>query len=339
MSQSMPIGTVMIDVESLTLTSLEKEKIQHPNTGAVILFARNYQDPKQVIELINDIRTARNGTILIAVDQEGGRVQRFKTGFTRLPAVAKFRDKLDLAKKAGELMATELLSVGIDFSFAPVLDVDCGISTIIGDRSFSSDAHKAANLAAIFSQGMRNAGMASTGKHFPGHGAVRADSHLALPIDERDFKTIEQQDLIPFKQLISEGLEAIMPAHIVYSAVDKNAAGFSPFWLQTVLRQQLSFDGVIFSDDLSMKGAASVGGFAERARQALNAGCDMVLVCNDSDAAIEVLDTLPIQQINEKSERRLLAMQGQSKITRQALLDSNNWQQISSEIEQLCHVG
>ena len=335
----MPIGAVMIDVEGLTLTPLEKEKIQHPNTGAVILFARNYQDPKQVIALIAEIRQARKGTILIAVDQEGGRVQRFKTGFTRLPAVEKFKDHPSLAEKAGELMATELLSVGIDFSFAPVLDVDCGISTIIGDRSFSSEANQAANLAALFSQGMRKAGMASTGKHFPGHGAVRADSHLALPIDERDFKTIEQHDLIPFKQLILDGLEAIMPAHIVYSNVDKNAAGFSAFWLQTVLRQQLGFDGVIFSDDLSMEGAASVGSFLARANKALEAGCDMVLVCNDPAAAIQVLDGLPMQPMNEKSERRLLAMQGRSQISRQALLNSDDWQQISAQIGQLCDVG
>ena len=339
MSQNMPIGSVMIDVEGLTLTAFEKEKIQHPNTGAVILFARNYQDPMQVIALIKDIRKARNGTILIAVDQEGGRVQRFKSGFTRLPAVAKFKDNPSLAEKAGELMSTELLSVGIDFSFAPVLDVDCGISTIIGDRSFSSDANQAASLAALFSQGMRKAGMASTGKHFPGHGAVRADSHLALPIDERDFKTIEAQDLIPFKALIDKGLEAIMPAHIVYPSVDKNAAGFSPFWLQTVLRTQLGFDGVIFSDDLSMEGAASVGSFSERARQALNAGCDMVLVCNNPNAAIEVLEALPIERINEKSERRLLAMQGRPQISRQALLNSDDWQQLSAQIGQLCDVG
>ena len=339
MSQKMPIGAVMIDVEGLTLSALEKEKIQHPNTGAVILFSRNYQDPKQVIALISEIRQARKGTILIAVDQEGGRVQRFKTGFTRLPAVVKFKDRPDLAEKAGELMATELLSVGIDFSFAPVLDVDCGISTIIGDRSFSSDANQTASLATVFSKGMRKAGMASTGKHFPGHGAVHVDSHLALPIDERDFKTIEQHDLIPFKQLILDGLEAIMPAHIVYSNVDKNAAGFSSFWLQTVLRQQLGFDGVIFSDDLSMEGAASAGSFLERADKALEAGCDMVLVCNDPEAAIQVLEGLPKQRINKESERRLLAMQGQSKISRKTFLNSDEWQQVSVQIGQLCDVG
>jgi len=332
----MPIGSVMIDVESLSLTTIEKEKIQHPNTGAVILFSRNYQDPEQISELIKSIRQSRNGTILIAVDQEGGRVQRFQNGFTRLPPAASFASHPELVEKAGWLMAAELLAVGIDFSFAPVLDVDCGVSQIIGDRSFSSQCQQAATLAAAFSRGMRSAGMASTGKHFPGHGFVSLDSHLALPIDERDLKTIRQQDLVPFKQLISEGLEAIMPAHIVYPKVDSQAAGFSSKWLQQILRRELGFNGVIFSDDLSMEGAAIVGNFTERAQQALTAGCDMVLVCNNSDAAAEVLDALPITYPPE-SQQRFIAMQGQAKINRKALLNSKNWQQISSQLKLLNH--
>ena len=336
MSSKMPIGSVMIDVESLSLTAIEKERIQHPNTGAVILFARNYQDPEQVTALINEIRQTRNGSILIAVDQEGGRVQRFQNGFTRLPPVASFASHPELVEKAGWLMAAELLAVGIDFSFAPVLDVDCGVSKIIGDRSFSSECQQAATLAAAFSRGMRSAGMASTGKHFPGHGFVSLDSHLALPIDERDLEVIRQQDLVPFKQLISEGLEAIMPAHIVYPKVDNQAAGFSSKWLQQILRNELGFNGVIFSDDLSMEGAASVGSFSERARQALTAGCDMVLVCNNPDAAIEVLETLPVKHpLN--SPQRFIAMQGKAKINRKALLSSKNWQQISSQLKLLNH--
>ncbi|NOQ35315.1 MAG: beta-N-acetylhexosaminidase [Methylococcaceae bacterium] len=326
----------MIDVEGLTLTSLEKEKIQHPNTGAIILFARNYQDPKQVTQLIKDIRQARNGDILIAVDQEGGRVQRFQTGFTRLPPVACFEEHSELAEDAGWLMAAELLAVGVDFSFAPVLDVDCGVSEIIGNRSFSMDCHKASELASAFSRGMRDAGMASTGKHFPGHGFVSLDSHLALPTDERDLESIRQQDLVPFKQLIKEGLEAVMPAHIVYPQVDEHAAGFSSRWLQTILRTELGFDGVIFSDDLSMEGAASVGSFSQRAELALAAGCDMVLVCNNPEAATEVLESLAVKS-RPNSEKRLLAMLGKNKFSREALFNSQRWQTISSQLNSLNH--
>ncbi len=336
MPQNMPMGSVMIDIESLSLTALETEKIQHPNTGAVILFARNYHDPKQISALIQDIRQTRNGTILIAVDQEGGRVQRFKQGFTRLPAAANFKSHPELAEKAGWLMAAELLSVGIDFSFAPVLDVDCGISEIIGNRSFSSQCQQAAFLAAAFSRGMRSAGMASTGKHFPGHGAVSIDSHLALPIDNRDLDSIRQQDLVPFKYLINEGLEAIMPAHIIYPQIDNQAAGFSSKWLQKILRTELGFNGVIFSDDLSMEGAANIGSFAERARTAIMAGCDMVLVCNNPDAANQVLESLTIKP-QPNTNQHLMTMQGRIKINRNDLLNSHNWQQISSQLELLNH--
>jgi beta-N-acetylhexosaminidase len=337
MSQNMPIGFVMIDVEGLTLTSLDTEKIQHPNTGGVILFSRNYEDPKQVIALIQSIRKARNGTLLIAVDQEGGRVQRFQKGLTRLPAVAQFKDHPDLAEKAGELMATELLSMGIDFSFAPVLDVDFGVSTVIGDRSFSSDTAAVAKLASAFSRGMRRAGMASTGKHFPGHGAVKLDSHLALPIDKRPLKTLEKCDLIPFKYLMQEGLEAIMPAHIVYPKVDSQAAGFSSIWIKDILRQRLGFEGVVFSDDLSMEGAASVGSFPERAKQAFEAGCDMVLVCNNPQAALEVLASFPIQKRPE-SEARLLRMQGKPKMTYDDYVQAKEWQPLSNQLEKLYNV-
>lgn len=333
MPEKMPIGPVMIDVESLTLTAIEKEKIQHPNTGAIILFARNYQNPKQVSALIEDIRQTRDGTILIAVDQEGGRVQRFQKDFTRLPAVAKFKTHPQLVEKAGWLMAAELLAVGIDFSFAPVLDVDCGLSKIIGDRSFSSDCQQAATLAAAFSRGMRIAGMASTGKHFPGHGAVKLDSHLALPIDERDLETIRQHDLVPFKQLISEGLEAVMPAHIVYPKVDHLPAGFSSTWLQQILRLELGFNGTIFSDDLSMEGAASIGNFFERAQHALSAGCDMVLVCNNPKAASEVLESLPVKNGRSESQKRFMAMQGRDKMSRKKLFSTDDWQQIASQLE------
>ncbi|MCX7102700.1 MAG: beta-N-acetylhexosaminidase, partial [Methylobacter sp.] len=279
MNSNLPIGPIMLDVAGLTLAPEEMEKLNHPNTGAVILFSRNYQDPEQVNQLINSLRAARNGKLLIAVDQEGGRVQRFQQGYTRLPPASHYAQVPELAESAGWLMAAELLTDGVDFSFAPVLDIDCGVSEIIGNRSFSDDPVLATRFSSQFRKGMNAAGMAATGKHFPGHGAVALDSHLTLPIDERDLDSIRAKDLLPFKQLIEEGLEGIMPAHVVYSKIDSNPAGFSPFWIQEILRKELKFNGTVFSDDLSMEGAASVGDFPERARLAQLAGCDMILVC------------------------------------------------------------
>lgn len=337
MTQKLPLGSVMIDVAGLTLTTEEKERINHPNTGAVILFARNYQAPEQIKALIAEIRAARNGDILIAVDQEGGRVQRFKTGFTRLPPAAFFVQHPELALDAGWLMASELLAVGVDFSFAPVLDIDCGVSEVIGDRSFSSDPYLATQLASDFRAGMNEAGMAATGKHFPGHGAVALDSHLTLPVDERDLEAIRAKDLLPFKELIAEGLEAIMPAHVVYPKVAPEAAGFSSFWLQEILRDELDFDGVIFSDDLSMEGAASVGDFPERARLAFAAGCDMVLVCNNPEAASQVLNSLPIED-NPVREQRLLAMKGRINTSTLAELQQQSyWQHLSEKFTEISH--
>jgi beta-N-acetylhexosaminidase len=328
------IGPVMLDVAGLTLTQHEREVINHPNTGAVIFFARNYESPEQITALVNSIRAARQGDILIAVDQEGGRVQRFRNGFTRLPTASCYAHAPELAEAAGWLMAAELRAVGVDFSFAPVLDVDCGISQVIGDRSFSTDCTDAAQLASAFRKGMNSAGMAATGKHFPGHGAVAADSHLASPIDDRDFDTIMAKDVLPFKQLIDEGLEAIMPAHVVYSKVDVNPAGFSAFWIQQVLRQQLNFNGTVFSDDLSMEGAVFAGGFVERALRAQQAGCDMLLVCNNPEAAEQVLESLPISQ-NPLREQRLKAMQGRAALNRTQLQQTEKWQQTVVLINQL----
>jgi beta-N-acetylhexosaminidase len=333
MTSNYPIGPVMLDVEGLTLTQHEQEKINHPNTGAVILFSRNYQNPKQVTELINSIRAARDGDILIAVDQEGGRVQRFQNGFTRLPPASCYAQAPELAESAGWLMAAELLAVGIDFSFAPVLDIDCGVSQIIGNRSFSSNPELATQLASLFRKGMNTAGMSAIGKHFPGHGAVALDSHLTLPIDERDLDSIRAKDLLPFKQLIKEGLEGIMPAHVVYPNIDPNPAGFSPFWIQQILRQELNFNGAVFSDDLSMAGAASAGDFTERARLAQQAGCDMILVCNNPDAAEQVLAALPIMQ-NPITEQRLRNMKGKPN-TSQNPRNTEKWHQISGLINQL----
>lgn len=325
-------GSVMLDIAGTTLADSEREIINHPNTGAVILFARNYENAEQVTDLINDIRAARNGEILIAVDQEGGRVQRFQKDFTRLPPAALYENESEIAEIAGWLMAVELLAVGVDFSFAPVLDVDCGVSTIIGNRAFSQNAEKVTQLASEFRRGMARAGMAATGKHFPGHGAVALDSHLTLPIDERDLNTIREHDLQPFRQLIAEGLEGIMPAHVLYSQIDSQPAGFSNFWIQTILREELGFDGVVFSDDLSMEGAAVVGRFSERSKIALNAGCDMVLVCNNPMAAVEVLDFLPIE-MNTNRERRLQKMRGKFSLNREQLQTNKMWQQAKFLVE------
>jgi beta-N-acetylhexosaminidase len=333
MTTDYPIGSIMLDVAGLALSEQEKEVINHPNTGAVILFARNYQDPEQVAQLISSIRKARSGQILIAVDQEGGRVQRFQNGFTRLPPACCYADSPELAETAGWLMASELLAVGVDFSFAPVLDIDCGISDVIGNRSFSTECILATALASAFRKGMNAAGMAATGKHFPGHGAVAADSHLALPVDERDLDSIRAKDLLPFKTLIGEGLEAIMPAHVVYKNIDPNPAGFSPFWIQQILRKELGFNGVVFSDDLSMEGAASAGGFPERARLAQQAGCDMLLVCNNPSAAEQVLDALPVFS-DPLREQRLAKMCGKPQFNREQLLSTEKWQQASNQIRE-----
>jgi beta-N-acetylhexosaminidase len=333
MTHNYPIGPIMLDVEGLTLAPHEKEVINHPNTGAVILFSRNYESPEQVTELIANIRAARQGNLLIAVDQEGGRVQRFQKGFTRLPPAARYAEAPELAEPAGWLMAAELLAVGVDFSFAPVLDIDCGVSEIIGNRSFSTDHELATRLSSAFRKGMHAAGMAATGKHFPGHGAVALDSHLTLPIDERDMDSIRNKDLLPFKQLIAEGLEGIMPAHVLYPNIDANPAGFSPFWIQQILRKELNFNGTIFSDDLSMEGAASAGDFPERARLAQQAGCDMILVCNNPRAAEQVLDSLPVTQ-DPLREQRLNSMRGKPQMDLKQLMNCEKWQKISDQINQ-----
>ena len=289
---------LMLDLEGLQVSDVEKDLLSHPGTGGLILFTRNYQDRQQLAELVRQIRAVRP-EILIAVDQEGGRVQRFRDGFVRLPPMAALGRRYDQtpqlamaeASLVGELMASELTELDIDLSFAPVLDLDYGTSTVIGDRSFHGDADVMIALAGAFIDGMSAAGMAATGKHFPGHGHVVADSHLELPVDPRPLAEIEAADLRPFVAL-AQKLDGIMPAHVIYSAVENQTAGFSRYWLQTRLREQMGFRGVIFSDDLSMAGAHGVGGYAERARAALAAGCDMVLACNNRTGAEQVLDFL-----------------------------------------------
>ena len=268
------LGPVMLDVAGAELSVAECEILRHPLVGGVILFARNYRSPQQLCELTAAIRALRQPELLIAVDHEGGRVQRFQEGFSRIPPMRRLgdawdRDRAAACKAAGDIayvLASELLASGVDFSFTPVLDVDFGASGVIGDRAFHSDPAAIAQLSAALIAGLRDAGMASVGKHFPGHGYVRADSHLALPVDERSFADIEAADLLPYKELIKHGLAAVMPAHVIYPAVDAQPAGFSSLWLRQILRQQLGFDGMIFSDDLSMEGASVAGGAAERGK-------------------------------------------------------------------------
>jgi beta-N-acetylhexosaminidase len=328
------LGPVMIDIEGLTLTNEEKEKINHPNTGAIILFSRNYTDPEQIENLIKEIRKVRQGSILIAVDQEGGRVQRFQNQLTRLPPASTYQNQPQATFEAGWLMAAELLSLGVDFSFAPVLDVDRGVSDIIGNRSFANDAMKVSDLASRFMLGMQEAGMAATGKHFPGHGAVALDSHLTLPIDNRSLQDIEKEDLLPFQILIRQGLQAVMTAHVEYPQVDALPASFSEIWLKTILRHKLGFHGVIFSDDLNMEGAVKIGAPLQRAELALKAGCDMILMCNNPSAASQILEQLPIKN-DPVRETRLQAMIGKCPCSRSELLQSSSWRSARNKMGQL----
>jgi beta-N-acetylhexosaminidase len=338
----MSIAPLMLDLNDTVLSAEEKELLAHPLTGGVILFTRNYESIEQLEYLIKQIRRSTSHELLIAVDHEGGRVQRFREEFTTLPALAKLykasdneQTFLQLSHHHGWLMASELRAVDVDFSFAPVLDLNYGVSEVIGDRAFHHQAETVASLAIEYIKGMREAGMASTGKHFPGHGAVVADSHTDIPVDERSFDEICNQDIQPFAKLIKRGLDAIMPAHVIYSAVDKHPAGFSSYWLKEILRQKLAFNGVIFSDDLSMQGASVVGGFTERAEAAIEAGCDMILICNDRKGAIEIIDKANIKQ-NNKSSQRLDSMKGRSFMNRSALLNTKQWAETADAITSIC---
>ncbi|KFZ35990.1 beta-hexosaminidase [Shewanella mangrovi] len=286
---------LMLDIEGTSLQPEEAEILRHEAVGGLILFSRNYQDRQQLTALVAAIRQVKP-ELIIAVDHEGGRVQRFREGFSEIPAMgdilpaAKDMQQAQIwARELGFLMATELLACDIDLSFAPVLDVN-GVSEVIGTRSFSANPADVSQLASAFIDGMEQAGMAAVGKHFPGHGSVVADTHLASAVDPRTFSEITAHDMQPFKQLIAAGrLQGIMPAHVIYSAVDSQPAGFSRYWLQQVLRSELAFNGVIFSDDLGMKGAAVAGDYRARARAALDAGCNVVLVCNDAVGARSLL--------------------------------------------------
>jgi len=317
-------GSLMVDVAGTWLTAEDRHLLRQPEVGGLIIFARNIEHPRQVRELSASIRAIRPD-LLLAVDQEGGRVQRLRQGFVRLPAMRAIADNPNaeyLAEQCGWIMATEVLAVGLDLSFAPVLDLDHQRSAVVGSRAFEGDAERVALLAGAFIRGMRAAGMAATGKHFPGHGWAEADSHVAIPNDERSLEQIRANDLVPFACL-SQQLAAVMPAHVIYPQVDASPAGFSRRWLQDILRGELRFDGVIFSDDLSMAGAHVVGDAASRIEAALTAGCDMGLVCNDRAAAELALSAA--QRLKVKPSARIARMRGQAFATTEYRQDPR-WQ-------------
>lgn len=328
----MALGPVMMGIAALQLSAEERELLQHPLIGGVILFSRNYESPLQVTALVAEIHALRSPKLLVTVDHEGGRVQRFRAGFTELPAVAylgKIYDKNSktarkLAELSGWLMAVELRAIGIDFSFAPVLDLGRGICEVIGDRAFHHNPEVVADLAHQYMVGMHRAGMAASGKHYPGHGGVVEDSHLAVPIDQRRYEDLQMEDLQPFERMIHFGMETVMVAHVIYAQVDADLAGFSSFWLQEVLRGRLKFQGAIFSDDLEMAGASVVGDVADRAEAAINAGCDMVLVCKEFNAVVSVLERLKNWH-NPASQLRLSRLHGKQPITRETLIASPAW--------------
>lgn len=291
--KSLPLGPVMIDVQGLTLNDLDRERLSHPLVGGIILFSRNYANPEQLAALTAEIKALRQPQLLIAIDHEGGRVQRCREGFTVLPAMARLGEEWDSdpkqalqdAKDVGYVLAAELRARGVDFSFTPVLDLDYGRSAVIGTRSFHRQPEAVTALASALIEGLGQAGMSCCGKHFPGHGWAEADSHVDIPVDDRDWDRLAE-DMVPYRQL---ALGAVMPAHVIYPVVDDKSAGFSNYWID-YLRNNINFDGVVFSDDLSMEGAAVAGDIVARAQAAWSAGCDMLLVCNKPEAVAQLLE-------------------------------------------------
>lgn len=335
----MTLGPLMIDVQGLRLTPQETGRLQDPLVGGVILFTRNFQDREQLQQLTAEIRATRHPALLVAVDQEGGRVQRFRNGFTELPALRWLGREYDLdADRARHLaftcawiMASELIETGVDFSFAPCVDLDWGVSEVIGHRALHHDPEAVASLATSYVQGMRAAGMAAVAKHFPGYGAVIADPHLELPEDRRSYLEI-QDDIAPYRRLIDNGLSGIMSAHVRYPAVGTQIASLSPVWLQRELRANLGFDGAIFSDDLNMRGVASAGAIPERVRQTLEAGSDMALICNNPDAVGAALEELKGFG-NPTGHARLVAMRARAvQPPGKALREQAEWQKASAQL-------
>ncbi|HEV2702555.1 MAG TPA: beta-N-acetylhexosaminidase [Steroidobacteraceae bacterium] len=312
----MTLGPLMIDLVGPSVQPEERDMLAHPLVGGVILFSRNYESPEQLLKLTGEIHAARNPPLLIAVDHEGGRVQRFRSGFSRLPPARRIGHLFDTdhpgglaaARSMGWLMAAELRAHGVDLSFAPTVDLDYGLNEAIGDRAWHSSADVTAQLAVAYMLGMREAGMAATAKHFPGHGRVRADSHVALPVDRREMADLAE-DLAPYRRLIANGLPGVMVAHILLPAEDDAPASLSARWIRGVLRTDLNFQGAVFTDDLSMGAVAAGGDIVERCQRALAAGCDMLLVCNDPAARSQALAGLAITP-DPASQLRLIRMRG-----------------------------
>ena len=333
----MSLGPVMLDIDGLALSPADHDILREPAVGGVILFARNFESVEQVTELVSQIRALRSPSLIIAVDHEGGRVQRFREDFTLIPPMRHIgreydRDResgLKVARQAGWLIASELRAAGIDLCFAPCVDLDWGISEIIGNRSFHRKPDAVSELAEAFARGLKSAGMAAVAKHFPGHGAVVADSHLKLPVDRREYGLL-LDDMRPYERMMNTGVVAgVMLAHIVYREIDSMPAGFSEYWIQRELRSRLGFGGAVFCDDLSMKATASYGSMADRARLSLKAGCDMILTCNDRDAAHQAVDALN-DYSNPLSLVRLARLHGTGQTSRESLLASDAWQEANT---------
>jgi beta-N-acetylhexosaminidase len=337
----MSLGPLMVDIAGTELSPEDIRMLRHPLVGSVILFSRNYRDVAQLTLLTAAIRSVRSPQLLIAVDHEGGRVQRFREGFTRLPPARLLGRRYDedrraglaLTQSVGWLMASELRAVGVDFSFAPCVDLDYGVSEIIGDRAFHEDADAVAALAVAYMAGMREAGMVAVAKHFPGHGAVIADSHVALPVDRREFVDLEA-DLRPYRPLIANNVAGVMGAHVVFPAIDALPASLSKYWINGVLRGELGFHGCVFADDLTMAGAAAFGGVIERAELAFAAGCDVLPICNDRQAVQSVLDHFGPEVGSPASQARIVRMRARGEAPTDLGVD-RQWQQTVTNIASL----
>lgn len=326
-------GRLMIDIQGTSLSYADIELINNNQVGGLILFERNFHSKEQIFDLCSEIKGIKRN-ILISVDQEGGRVQRFKSGFTKLPSMQVLSDyaasnsNINIFKEVGWLMAAELIAVGIDISFAPVLDVDRNTSSIIGNRSFSDIPSNVSSIAKEFISGMNEAGMQATGKHFPGHGGIFEDSHLLQPQDKRTLDELIKRDLIPFMDL-KDDIGGIMCAHILFPEVDALSAGFSPFWIKEILRNRIGFKGVVFSDDLTMKGAGEYS-YAERVNLSLSAGCDMVLICNSRDGVTEAITHM--EQNNIGGSNVIPSMLSHSKILWEDLNNSDRRSKIREDL-------
>ena len=340
----MSLGPLMVDIAGTDLSAEDREVLGHPLVGGVILFTRNYADPRQLEGLVASLHGLREPPLLVAVDQEGGRVQRFRQGFTLLPPARLFGSIYDqepkeaarVAELSAWLMAAELRAAGVDLSFAPVVDLDYGVSAVIGDRALHPEPEPVAELARAWLLGMRRAGMGACAKHFPGHGAVQGDSHLMLPVDNRGLEAIRRRDLLPYQRLMRLELPAVMMAHVVYEKVDAAPASFSRVWIGQELRDGLRFQGAVFCDDLSMRGAEKTGDYLDRGRAALAAGCDMLPVCNSRSGVIAILDGLK-HEANPVSQWRLARLHGRESVDRSALQASAEWQHARHALER--HFG